>query len=41
MAAEAAALFIEQGDRLNRDHETLAARLTEPGGDLGRLRGDS
>ena len=40
-AADATALFIEQGDRLSRDHETLVARLTEPGGDLGRLRGDS
>jgi len=40
-AAEATALFIEQGDRLRRDHETLVARLTEPGGGLGRLRGDS
>jgi len=40
-AADATALFIEQGDRLGRDHDTLVARLTEPGGDLGRLRGDS
>ena len=40
-AADATALFIEQGDRLSRDHEGLVARLTEPGGDLGHLRGDS
>ena len=40
-AAEATALFIEQGDRLSRDHAGLVARLTEPGGDLGHLRGDS
>jgi hypothetical protein len=40
-AADAAAVFIEQGDRLGRDHEALVARLTEPGGGLGRLRGDS
>ena len=40
-AADTTALFIEQGDRLRRDHETLVARLTEPSGDLGRLRGDS
>jgi energy-coupling factor transporter ATP-binding protein EcfA2 len=40
-AADAAALFIEQADRLSRDHEALVARLTEPGGDLGRLRGDA
>jgi hypothetical protein len=40
-AADATALFIEQGDRLSRDHETLVARLAEPGGGLGRLRGDS
>jgi hypothetical protein len=40
-AADAAATFIEQGDRLGRDHETLVTRLAEPGGGLGRLRGDS
>ena len=40
-AADATALFIEQGDRLSRDHAGLVARLTEPGGDLGHLRGDS
>ena len=40
-AADATALFIDHGDRLSRDHEGLVARLTEPGGDLGHLRGDS
>ena len=40
-AADATALFIEQGDRLSRDHAGLVARLTEPSGDLGHLRGDS
>ena len=40
-AADATALFIEQGDRLRRDHEALVGRLTEPSSGLGRLRGDS
>ena len=40
-AADATATFIDQGDRLSRDHELLVAGLAEPGGGLGRLRGDS
>jgi energy-coupling factor transporter ATP-binding protein EcfA2 len=40
-AADATTQFIEQADRLTRDHETLLARLTEPSSGLGRLRGDT
>ena len=40
-AATATATFIEQADRLGRDHEAVVARLAEPGGGLGRLRGDA
>ena len=40
-AADATTQFIEQADRLSRDHETLVARLTEPSSGLGRLRGDT
>ena len=40
-AAARSATFIEQGDRLGRDHETLVAHLSAPGGGLGHLRGDS
>jgi energy-coupling factor transporter ATP-binding protein EcfA2 len=39
-AADVTARFIDAGDRLDRDHEGLVARLTEPSGGLGRLRGD-
>ncbi|MFM1996570.1 MAG: hypothetical protein RLZZ111_957 [Planctomycetota bacterium] len=38
-AAAATACFIDEGDRLGRDHAALVARLAEPTGDLGRLRG--
>jgi energy-coupling factor transporter ATP-binding protein EcfA2 len=40
-AADATTQFIEQADRLSRDHETLVARLAEPSSGLGRLRGDT
>jgi hypothetical protein len=39
-AADVTARFIDQGDQLGRDHETLVARLAEPAGGLGRLRGE-
>jgi hypothetical protein len=40
-AAAATSRFIETGDRLAHDHEALVARLAEPTGGLGRLRGES
>ena len=40
-AAGVTAQFIEQGDRLSRDHAGLAGRLAESGSGLGRLRGES
>lgn len=40
-AAREAAVFLEQGDLLARDHEAIVARLAEPRGGLGRLRGDA
>jgi len=38
-AAAKTARYIDDGDRLARDHEQLVARLASPAGDLGRLRG--
>ncbi len=38
-AADATARFMDQGERLGRDHDALVARLAEPTGGLGRLRG--
>jgi len=38
-AAASAERFIVEADRLRGDHAALVARLAEPGGDLGRLRG--
>ena len=40
-AADATATFLDTGDRLGHDHETLVARLSEPCDGLGRLRGES
>jgi len=40
-AADATGRFIDQGDDLVRDHESLVAHLAEPAGGLGRLRGES
>jgi hypothetical protein len=40
-AADVTTRFIDQGDRLRRDHQSLVARLAEPSGGLGRLRGES
>ena len=39
-AAQTAGDFIDRGERLSRDAASLAAGLAEPGGGLGRLRGD-
>jgi hypothetical protein len=38
-AATGAERFNAEADRLGADHAALVARLAEPGGDLGRLRG--
>jgi hypothetical protein len=38
-AADATARFIDEGDRLARDHEKLVAQLAAPSGGLGRLQG--
>jgi hypothetical protein len=40
-AADATAMFLDTGDRLGRDYETLVARLSEPCDGLGRLRGEA
>jgi hypothetical protein len=40
-ASAATKQFIDQGDRLGHDYESLVAHLAEPAGGLGRLRGDS
>jgi energy-coupling factor transporter ATP-binding protein EcfA2 len=40
-AADTAGDFLERGDGLARDCAALAARLSEPTGGLGRLRGES
>lgn len=37
-AADATVAFLDDGERLGREHAALAARLAEPLGDLGRLR---
>jgi energy-coupling factor transporter ATP-binding protein EcfA2 len=40
-AADATGRFIDEGERLSRDHESLVAHLAEPASGLGRLRGES